>query len=40
MVLHCNGGFQVYIRFHVETRVYAVDNFVGVLNKHLSLSYE
>ena len=40
MVLHSSSGVQVYIMFHVGTRVYTVDNFVGVLNKHLSLSYE
>jgi hypothetical protein len=40
MVCHCTCGVQVYILCKFGTRIHDVDNFIGVLNKNLSLSYE
>ena len=40
MVSECSSGVRAYIMCQVGIRIYAVDNFIGVLNKHLSLSYE
>jgi hypothetical protein len=39
MVSQFSRGVQAYIMCQVRTRIYAVGNFIGVLNKHLSLSY-
>jgi hypothetical protein len=39
MVSECNRSVQAYIMCQVRTRIHAVDNFISVLNKYLSLSY-
>jgi hypothetical protein len=35
MVIHCSSGVQTYILCQIRTRIHAVDNFIGVLNKQL-----
>ena len=40
MVSEGSSDVQVYIMCKVGNRIYAVGKFIGVLNKHLSLSYE
>jgi len=40
MVSQCSSGVQAFILVKVRTRTHAVDNITGVLNKHISLSYE
>ena len=36
MVSQCSSGVQAYVLCQVGTGTHAVDNFIGVLNKHLS----
>ena len=40
MVRQCSSGVQAYILRQVGTRIHAVDNFISVLNRHISLFYE
>jgi len=40
MVIQCSCGVQAYILCEGGTRIHDIDNFIGVLNRHLSLSYE